>query len=114
MATTDTVVIDGVEYTPAAADDTGAEQATAIAALFSDNAKYTVTVGTSSNADRLSFVEKSGYYGIGAPVVDKTDVATGVLTESVGTQGVMPSGVWVKATSVYDKTVSAIAKITVA
>lgn len=114
MATTDKVVIDGVEYSPAAADDTAAEQATAIAALFSDNAKYTVTVGTSSNADRLSFVEKSGYYGIGAPVVDKTDVATGAFTETVGTQGVMPSGVWVKATSVYDKTVSALAKITVA
>ena len=114
MATTDKVIIDGVEYSPAAADDTGAEQATAIAALFSDNEKYTVTVGTSSNADRLSFVEKSGYYGIGAPVVDKTEVATGVLTESVGTQGVMPSGVWVKATSVYDNTQSAIAKITVA
>lgn len=114
MATTDKVIIDGVEYSPAAADDTGAEQATAIAALFSDNEKYTVTVGTSSNADRLSFVEKSGYYGIGAPVVDKTEVATGVLTESVGTQGVMPSGVWVKATSVYDNTKSAIAKITVA
>lgn len=114
MATTDKVIIDGVEYSPVAADDTGAEQATAIAALFSDSEKYTVTVGTSSNADRLSFVEKSGYYGIGAPVVDKTDVATGVLTESVGTQGVMPSGVWVKATSIYDKSQSALAKITVA
>ena len=114
MATTDKVIIDGVEYSPAAADDTAAEQATAIAALFSDNEKYTVTVGTSSNADRLSFVEKSGYYGIGAPVVDKTDVATGAFTETVGTQGVMPSGVWVKATSVYDNTQSALAKITVA
>lgn len=114
MATTDKVIIDGIEYSPAAADDTAAEQATAIAALFSDSEKYTVTVGTSSNADRLSFVEKSGYYGIGAPVVDKTDVATGAFTETVGTQGVMPSGVWVKATSVYDNTKSALAKITVA
>lgn len=113
LATTDTIVIDGVEYTPAAADDTAAKQATAIAALFSDNTKYTVTVGTSSNADRLSFVEKSGYYGIGAPVVDKTDMATGAITESVGTAGVMPSGVWVKATSVYDNTKSALSKITI-
>ena len=113
LATTDEIVIDGVEYSPAAADDTAAEQATAIAALFSDNEKYTVTVGTSSNADRLSFVEKSGYYGIGAPVVDKTDMATGAITESVGTAGVMPSGVWVKATSVYDNTKTALSKITI-
>lgn len=113
LATTDKIVIDGVEYTPVAADDTAAEQATAIAALFSDNEKYTVTVGTSSNADRLSFVEKSGYYGIGAPVVDKTAMATGAVTESVGTAGVMPSGVWVKATSVYDNTKSALSKITI-
>ena len=113
LATTDKIVIDGVEYTPAAADDTAAEQATAIAALFSDNTKYTVSVGTSSNSDRLSFVEKSGYYGIGAPVVDKTAMTTGAITESVGTAGVMPSGVWVKATSVYDNTKSALSKITI-
>lgn len=114
LATNEKIVIDGVEYTAAAADDTAAKQATAIAALFSDSAKYTVTVGTSSNADRLSFVEKSGYYGIGAPVVDKSGMTTGAITESVGTAGVMPSGVWVKATSIYDKSQSALAKITVA
>lgn len=114
LATNEKIVIDGVEYTAAAADDTAAKQATAIAALFSDSAKYTVTVGTSSNADRLSFVEKSGYYGIGAPVVDTSGMTTGAVTESVGTAGVMPSGVWVKATSIYDKSQSALAKITVA
>ena len=114
LATNEKIVIDGVEYTAAAADDTAAKQATAIAALFSDSAKYTVTVGTSTNADRLSFVEKSGYYGIGAPVVDKSGMTTGAITESVGTAGVMPSGVWVKATSIYDKSQSALAKITVA
>lgn len=114
LATNEKIVIDGVEYTAAAADDTAAKQATAIAALFSDSAKYTVTVGSSTNADRLSFVEKSGYYGIGAPVVDKSGMTTGAITESVGTAGVMPSGVWVKATSIYDKSQSALAKITVA
>lgn len=114
LATNEKIVIDGVEYTAAAADDTAAKQATAIAALFTSNEKYTVTVGTSTNADRLSFVEKSGYYGIGAPVVDKSGMTTGAITESVGTQGVMPSGVWVKATSIYDKSQSALAKITVA
>ena len=114
LTTNEKIVIDGVEYTAAAADDTAAKQATAIAALFTSNEKYTVSVGTSTNADRLSFVEKSGYYGIGAPVVDKSGMTTGAITESVGTAGVMPSGVWVKATSIYDKSQSALAKITVA
>lgn len=113
LATNEKLVIDGVEYTAAAADDTAAKQATAIAALFSDNAKYTVTVGTSTNANRLSFVEKSGYYGIGKPSVDKSDLTTGVVTETTGTAGVMPSGVWVKATSVFNDTISALAKITI-
>ena len=112
LASDETLVIDGVSYT-AAADDTAAKQATAIAALFSDNTKYTVTVGTSTNADRLSFVEKSGYYGIGKPSVDASDLTTGAVTESTGTAGVMPSGVWVKATSVYDTTKSALSKITI-
>lgn len=113
LATTDKIVIDGVEYTPSADDDTAAEQATAIAALFTNNDKYTVTVGTSANASRLSFVEKSGYYGIGQPSVDKSAMVTGAITESIGTAGVMPSGVWVKATSVFDPTKSALSKITI-
>ena len=113
LATNEKLVIDGVEYTAAAADDTAAKQATAIAALFASDTEYTVTVGTSTNANRLSFVEKSGYYGIGKPTVDDSGLTTGVVTESTGTAGVMPSGVWVKATSVFDTTKSALSKITI-
>lgn len=113
MATTDTVKIAGISYTPAAADDTAAKQATAIAALFSSNTYYTVTVGTSGNANRLTFVEKSGYYGIGKPSVDTTDVVTGVFTEATTTAGVPSGAVTVKATSIYNTSVSGTSAITV-
>lgn len=113
MATTDTVKIAGISYTPAAADDTAAEQATAIAALFASNAYYTVTVGTSGNANKLTFVEKSGYYGIGKPTVDTTDVVIGVFTEATTTAGVPSGAVTVKATSIYTPTVNGTASITV-
>ena len=113
MATTDTVVIAGVEYSPTAEDDTAAKQATAIAALFTSNDFYTVTVGTSGNANRLTFVEKSGYYGIGKPSVDTSDVVTGVFTEATTTPGVPSGAVTVKATSIYKNSVSGTASITV-
>lgn len=113
MATTDTVVIAGQEYTPTAEDDTAAKQATAIAALFTNNAYYTVTVGTSTNANKLTFVEKSGYYGIGKPVVDTSDVVTGEFTEATTTAGVPSGAVSVQATSIYNKSVSGTAAITV-
>lgn len=114
LATDEELVINGVTYKAAAADDTAAKQATAIAALFANDTQYTVAVGTSGNANRVSFTEKSGWYGLGAPEVDDSDLTTGAVTESTGTAGVMASGVWVKATSVYDPTKSALSRITVA
>lgn len=113
LATDEELTIEGVTYKAAAADDTAAKQATAIAALFASDPHYTVSVGTSTNADRLSFVEKSGWYGYGAPEVDDSSLTTGAVTESTGTEGVMASGVWVKATSVFDNTKSALSRITI-
>lgn len=113
LATNEELTIEGVTYKAAAADDTAAKQATAIAALFASDPHYTVTVGTSTNANRLSFVEKSGWYGYGAPEVDDSGLSTGEVTESTGTAGVMASGVWVKATSVFDTTKSALSRITI-
>lgn len=113
LATDEELTIEGVTYKAAAADDTAAKQATAIAALFASDPHYTVTVGTSTNANRLSFVEKSGWYGYGAPEVDDSGLTTGAVTESTGTAGVMASGVWVKATSVFDNTKSALSRITI-
>ena len=112
LADSDTVVIDGISYTPAADEDTAAEQAAAIATLFASNAKYTVTQGTSSNANKLTFVEKSGYYGVGVPTIDDTDMLTGKITSSVTTQGVPDGNVVVKATSIYNSAVSGTATIT--
>ena len=114
LATDEELVINGVTYKAAAADGTAAKQATAIAALFTSDPQYTVAVGTSGNANRVSFTEKSGWYGLGAPEVDDSGLTTGAVTESTGTAGVMASGVWVKATSVYDPTKSALSRITVA
>lgn len=113
MASTDTVKIAGVEYTPSADEDTAAEQASAIQALLASDTIYTVTVGTSGNANKLTFVEKSGYYGVGKPVVDTTDVVTGVFTEATTTNGVPSGAVTVKATSIYTPTVNDTADITV-
>ena len=113
MATTDTVKIAGISYTPEEADDTAAEQAAAIATLFASNTYYTVTQGTSGNANKLTFVEKSGYYGTGKPSVDTTDVVTGVFTEATTTPGVPSGAVTVKATSIYNKSVSGTSSITV-
>ena len=113
MATTDTVVIAGVEYTPEAADDTAAKQAAALATLFASNTFYTVTQGTSGNANKLTFVEKSGYYGIGKPSVDTSDVVTGAFTEATTTQGVPSGDVTVKATSIYNTSVNGTSAITV-
>ena len=113
MATTDTVVIAGVEYTPAAADDTAAEQAAALTTLFASNTFYTVTQGTSGNANKLTFVEKSGYYGIGKPSVDTSDVVTGAFTEATTTPGVPSGDVTVKATSIYNTSVNGTSAITV-
>lgn len=113
MAETDSVKIAGISYTPEDDDDTAAEQATAIAALFASNAYYTVSVGTSGNANKLTFVEKTGYYGIGKPSVDTTDVVTGVFTEATTTAGVPSGAVSVKATSIYDNTKNGTSAITV-
>lgn len=113
MATTDTVVIAGVEYSPEADDDTASEQAAALATLFASNTYYTVTQGTSSNANKLTFVEKSGYYGIGKPSVNTSDVVTGVFTEATTTPGVPSGAVTVKATSIYNNSVNGTASITV-
>lgn len=112
LAADDTVVIAGIEYTPAADDDTAAEQAAALATAFGSDARYTVTQGTSGNANKLTFVEKSGYYGIGAPVIDDSDMLTGKITESTTTPGVPDGNVVVKATSVFNKSVSGTATIT--
>lgn len=109
MATTDTITIDGIEYTPDANADSATKQATAIKNLFSDSAKWTVT----SNNGVITFTEKAGMYGVGAPVVDKSQVITGVIAEATTTAGVPSGAVTVQATSIYNSSVSGTSAITV-
>lgn len=115
LAEGETLVIGDVEYTPAAGDDTASEQGAAIdAACEADeelNALYTIT-----NSDGVvTFTEKSGHYGVGAPVVDDSDLATGEVLEATTTKGVTPSSpITVTATSVFDDSVSDTASITIA
>lgn len=111
----ETLVIGDVEYTPAAGDDTAAEQGAAIdTACEADetlNALYTIT----NNNGVVTFTEKSGHYGVGAPEVDDSDLETGVVAEATTTAGVTPSSpITVTATSIYDDTKSDTASITVA
>ena len=111
LATGESVTVGGVTYTAAAAADTAAKQATAMYALYSSDARYTVT---NPSSGVVRFTEKSGYYGIGAPEVDDSGLTTGVVTMATGTAGKEASSpIRVTATSIYDNTKSADALITV-
>ena len=115
LATDEYIYIDGVKYTAAAAADTAAKQATAIytqlAADSGISAHYTVT---NPSSGVVRFTEKAGYYGLGAPEVDDDDLTTGAVTMATGTAGKQASSpILVTATSVYDKSKSADALITV-
>ena len=109
LETTDTIVIDGIEYTPDAEADTPTKQATAIKNLFTDSTKWTVT----SASGVVTFTEKAGMYGVGKPSVDTSEVLTGVVAEATTTQGVPSGAVTVTATSIYKDSVSGSATITV-
>ena len=116
LANGETMSVDGVTYTPAEADTTASAQATALKTLLEANAstsaKYTIT--RSSGA--LTFTEKAGKYGVGAPVVVDDALVTGVVSESTTTLGVAGATgtITATATSIYTNTVSDTATITVA
>ena len=115
LASGEDLIVAGVTYTPAESDTTANAQATALkTALESDtdvNATYTIT----RNNGTLTFTEKSGHYGAGAPEVDDSDLVTGVVAEETTTAGVTPSSpITVTATSIYDSSESDTASITVA
>ena len=115
LAEGETLVIGDVEYTPAVGDDTASEQGAAIdTACEADeelNALYTIT----NDSGVVTFTEKSGHYGVGAPVIDDSDLVTGVVAEATTTKGVTPSSpITVTATSVFDDRESDTASITIA
>lgn len=114
LAEGESIEVAGVTYT-AAADDTAAKQATALKTLLEAdttvNANYTIT----RNSAELTFTEKSGHYGAGLPDLDDSTLVTGAVSEDTTTKGVTPSSpIIVTAISIYDKSVSDTATITVA
>ena len=116
LATDEFIFVDGVKYTAAAADSTAAAQATALKTLLEANAgvsaKYTITRSTGT----LTFTEKAGKYGVGAPTLDDSNLTTGVVAEATTTAGVEggTSSVTVTATSIYKPSVSDTATVTIA
>lgn len=114
LATDEKVTIAGVEYTAAAADDTAAKQATAIKALLEANATVNATYSIDRTSAALTFTEKSGHYGAGAPEVVDDTLSIGNVTESTTTEGLpTTNSITVKATSIYKKTVNGTATVTV-
>ena len=117
LETGDKVSVNGVEYTcDATSQDTIAKQITAMKSAL-NNAKVTdyFTIGGTSTTTTLT--QKSGYYGQAIPVFVFTP-ASGSDGESAieeTTEGEIPGAtIIVTATSIYDKTKSGTAKITVA
>ena len=91
LAEGDSVTIAGVKYDYDAGATTAIQQATAIVAALEANAavkaKYTIT----RNSAAITFTEKAGRYGVGAPTVDTSDLTTGEVTEATTTAGVAPT-----------------------
>ena len=113
LVTGDKVNINGTEVTiDASTDDTPTKQINSIYTALGTMDEYTLSKSTGT----LTFTEKSGYYGEGKPtiVVTKTAGSTGVTAEATTTEGKQASTpIVVTATSIYDNTKSAQARITV-
>lgn len=109
LATGDTIKVGETTYTVAAEDDTATKQATALVTALGTMDDYTV----SRSSATVTFTEKSGHYGAGIPTIVVT-TTTGVTEEKETTKAVIPSAtIYVTATSIFDKTKSDVATITV-
>lgn len=114
FGTGDKIIVNGVEYTVnAIEDDTAAKQGAALRSALNTAAitDYYAISGSGANA---ILTEKSGLYGqVGEPSFE-LETTTGVATITETTPGVIPDAtIIVTATSIFDKTVSGTAKITV-
>lgn len=88
LAAGETVEIAGVEYTAPETPGTATAQATAILALLNANTGVTNAYTVTRDGAALTFTEKKGHGGTGAPVVDDSDLTTGAITEATTTAGV--------------------------
>ena len=90
-AENDTLKIGDTTVTVTSAMSTNADIATAVATALASDTTYTVTA--SSNV--VTFTEKSGKYGTGAPTVTKTSTS-GTATVATTTAGVAPTDAYAK------------------
>ena len=88
LAAGETVTIAGVEYTAPETPGTATAQATSILALLEASTAVTNAYAVTRNGAALTFTEKKGHGGTGAPVVDDSDLTTGAITEATTTAGV--------------------------
>ena len=115
LETGDVITVNGVSYTVSAEDDTKAKQITAMKTALND-AKVTNYFSIGGTSTTTTLTQKSGYYGQADPVFTFTpgENSDGEASIEETTPGVIPnSTIVVTATSIYDKTKSGIATITV-
>ena len=83
----DSVEIAGVEYEYSSGATTKNAQATAIAAAINADTTANKLYTAEASSDTVTFTEKEGKEGTGAPEVDQTGSTTGVLTSATTTAG---------------------------
>lgn len=88
LAAGETVEIAGVEYTAPETPGTATAQATSIETALKASTAVMNAYDVTRNGATLTFTEKKGHGGTGAPVVDDEDLTTGVITEATTTNGV--------------------------
>ena len=114
LASGEEIEVAGVTYTPAEADTTAAAQATALKTALEANTTVAATYTITRNNGALTFTEKSGHYGAGAPEVVDDTLSTGNVTESTTTEGLPTTkAITVTAKSIYAPTVTGTASVTV-
>ena len=91
FAANDTIKVNDTTVTVTNAMSTNTDVASAIVTAMASDTNYTVT----SSGAVVTFTEKSGKYGTGAPTITKTSTA-GVVTQATTTAGVAPTDAFAK------------------
>lgn len=87
LAAGDSIEIAGVQYDYDAAATTAVQQATAIEALLKADDDVTEAYDVTRKSAVLTFTEKEGKEGTGAPDVDASQLTAGAVEESTDTEG---------------------------
>ena len=117
LATGDVLSVNGVDYTVSAEDDSVAKQVAALKSAL-NTATITDDFSIGGTSPNVTLTEKSGKYGLTTEpevVLTKASGSTGKVITSTTTEGEhVGSIIIVTATSIYDKTKTGTATITVA